>query len=423
MCWVFYLELGEDIIRSSSAASMRPLRYRSTRTLQRRNSDITQTARPESVITDPNPQPILRERYRRGKASGQLEIQKKAAAAKELELATGEIWGDVRSLIDQDLPYEALSQQLLQAQLRLEQAREKINRQFNQGSPQHVRRPTIPAEFGTTDRETIKQPQVEKSQPVVQETESRWNVKDKRLEIKEKVKAKEAGIKKKAKEEKSNNEKAKNEAKNEAKNDKARVEKARVEARNEARNGKAENEKAKSERINIEKAKAGKAKAEKVKAEKPKTKLKAQKAVLSNAEAGRKAGGENVNVQAAAEGAAPEQPSPSERAKEAARHRELILPKVRAGHQERESILVRNSTIGRIAEEPDEPAPERPRLDRPWPVSCGSIPFSTRVYKTHICKEVLDEDETGYTEEVSFNYITLGGGDRACPYYTYAVHY
>lgn len=331
-----YLALGEDISRSASAASMRPLRYKSTSSIQRRHSGIPQPTRPENTRRDSDPQPMLRERYRRGKKSGQLEMQKKVAAVKELESATDKIWGDVRSLIEQNLPYEVLSEKLLHAQLRLEQTSENISRQYGQGNPQHVRQPSVSAELEAIKRGAIKQPQIEKSLVVVKETESKGKSKDEKPKTKSKGKTKEVETKKKTKDEKS------------------------------------------------------------------KTKVKAQKAVPSDAMTEVKVKEENVMKQAAQETAL-EQPSPSERAIEAARHRELILPKVRTDHVERGSLLVRNPTIGRIAEESDQPAQERPKLENFWPVSSGSIPFRTRVYKSNVCKEVLEEDGVEYTEEVSFN--------------------
>lgn len=261
-------------------------------------------------------------------------MQKKVAAAKELESATEQIWGDVRFLIEQNLPYEVLSEKLLQAQLRLEQIRENISRQYGQGN---VGKLTVPAAIKATERGAIRQPQIEKSLVVVRESEAKGKPKDEKPKTKSKGKSKEAETKKKAKDEKS------------------------------------------------------------------KKKSKVQKAAPSDTETEDNVKEENVRIQAAAQETALEQPSPSERAMEAARLRELILPKVRTDRVERGSLLVRNPTIGRIAEESDQSAQECPRLEKPWPVSSGSIPFSTRVYKTNVCKEVLDEDKIEYTEEVSFN--------------------
>lgn len=331
---------------------MRPLRYRPTGSLQRRNSGIPQLARPESTRRDSDPQPtrrdsdlqpMLRERYRRGKTAGQLEMQKKVAAAKELEFATDEIWADVRSLIDQNLPYEVLSEQLLQAQLRLEQAREKIGRRFGQGNPQYGKQSSITAERGA-----IRQPQVEKSPVVVRETEPKGKAKD------EKPKTKDG-------------------------KSKAKDEKPKTKAQGKAKD--------------LETKK-------KAKDEKPKTKAKIQKA---DAEAKEEVKAEDVKIRV--QEAELERPSTSERAMEAAKLRELILPKVRADHPERGSLLVRNPTIGRIVEESDQPAQEQTRLRGSWPVNRGSVPFSTRVYKTNVCKEVLDEDGIEYTEEVSLSSI------------------
>lgn len=259
-------------------------------------------------------------------------MQKKVAAAKELESATEKIWGDVRFLIEQNLPYEVLSEKLLQAQLRLEQIRENISRQYGQASSQHAGKSIIPAGLKATERGTIRQPQIEKSLVVVREKEAKGKTKDEKPKTKSKGKSKEAEPKKKAKVEKS------------------------------------------------------------------KKKTKVQEVAPSDTETE-----ENARIQAAAQETTLEQLSPSERAMEAARLRELILPKVRTDRVERGSLLVRNPTISRIAEESDQFAQERPRLEKPWPVSSGSIPFSTRVYKTNVCKEVLDEDEIEYTEEVSFN--------------------
>lgn len=292
---------------------------------------------------DSDPQPMLRERYRRGKTAGQLEMQKKVAAAKELEFATDKIWADVRSLIDQNLPYEALSEQLLQAQLRLEQAREKIGRRFGQGNSQYGKQPGAAAERGA-----IRQPQVEKSPVVVRDAESKGKAKD------EKPKTKDGKPKTK-------DEKPKTKAQGKAKD---------LETKKKAKD------------------------------EKSKAKAKVQKA---DAEAKGKVKAENVKIQV--QEAALERPSTSERAMEAAKHRELILPKVRANHLERGSLLVRNPTIGRIVEESDQPAEVQTRLEKPWPVIRGSVPFSTRVYKSNVCKEVLDEDEIEYTEEVSLRSI------------------
>lgn len=326
-----YLVPGEDINRSASAASMRPLRYKSTSSMQRRHSGIPQPARPENTRRDSDPQPMLRERYRRKKSG--LEMQK-VAAEKELESATDKIWGDVRSLIEQNLPYEVLSEKLLHAQLRLEKTSENISRQYGQGNPQHMRQISVSAELGATKRGAIRQPQIEKSPVVVKETESKGKSKDEKPKTKSKGKTKEVETKKKTKDEKS------------------------------------------------------------------KTKVKAQKATPSDTVTKVKVKEENVMKQVAAQETA--QPSSSERAIEAARHRELILPKVRTDHVERGSLLVRNPTIGRIAEESDQPAQERPKLENFWPVSSGSVPFRTRVYKTNVCKEVLEEDGVEYTEEVSF---------------------
>lgn len=341
--------------------------------MQRRHSGIPQPARPESnrrdsdpqpTRRDVDPQPMLRERYRRGKSSGQLETQKKAAATKELELATDKIWADVRSLIDQNLPYEVLSEHLLQAQSRLEQACENISRQFGQGNSQPVKQLIAPVE---SERGAIRQPQVEKGPVVVRETESKGNPKDEKLKTKAKGKAKEVETKK--------------------------VKEAEIKK-------KARDEKAKEAEIK-----------KKAKEEKSKTKAKIQKVVSPDAEAKGKAKAENVRVE---EEVTPERPSTSERAMEAAKHRELILPKVRANHLERGTLLIRNPTVGRITEESDYPDQEQTRLEKPWPVSRASVPFSTRVYKVNVCKEVLDEDEIEYTEEVNLNSITL--------YYTYAGH-
>lgn len=337
ICVCGYLGLGEDIGRSASAASMRPLRYRPTGSLQRRNSGIPQLAKPEITRRDSDPQPtrrysdsqpMLRERYRRGKTAGQLEMQKKAAAAKELEFETDNIWADVRSLIDQNLPYEVLSEQLLQAQLRLEQAREKIGRRFGQANPQYGKQPSITAERGA-----IRQPQVGKSPAVVRGAESKGKAKDEKPKTKD--------------------------GKSGAKDEKPKT-KAQGKAKDPETKKKAKDEKSKT-KAKIQKADKGKVKAEDV-----------------------------------------ERPSTSERAMEAAKLRELILPKVRTDHMERASLLVRNPTIGRIVEESDQPVQEQ---TRPWPVSRGSVPFSTRVYKTNVCKEVLDEDEIEYTEEVSLGSI------------------
>lgn len=316
---------------------MRPLRYKSTSSMQRRHSGIPQPTRPENTRRDSDPQLMLRERYRRGKNSGQLEMQKKVAAVKELESATDKIWGDVRSFIEQNLPYEVLSEKLLHAQLRLEQTSENISRQYGQGNPRHVRQPNVSAELEATKRGAIRQPQIEKSLVVVKETESKGRSKDEKPKTKSKGKSKEVETKKKTKDEKS------------------------------------------------------------------KSKVKAQKAAPSDAVTEVKVEETNVMKQVAAQETVLEQPSSSERAIEAARHRELILPKVRTDHVERGSLLVRNPTIGRIAEESDQPPQERPKLENFWPASSGSIPFRTRVYKTNVCKEVLDEDKIEYTEEVSFN--------------------
>lgn len=264
-------------------------------------------------------------------------MQKKVAAAKELESATEKIWGDVRFLIEQNLPYEVLSEKLLQAQLRLEQIRDNISRQYGQGNSQHAGKSIIPPGLKATERGAIRQPQIEKSLVIVREKEAKGKTKDEKPKTKSKGKSKEAEPKKKAKVEKS------------------------------------------------------------------KKKSKVQEVAPSDTETENNVKEENAKIQAAAQETALEQLSPSERAMEAARLRELILPKVRTNHVERGSLLVRNPTISRIAEESDQFSQERPRLEKPWPVSSGSIPFSTRVYKTNVCKEVLDEDEIEYTEEVSFN--------------------
>lgn len=264
---------------------------------------------------DSDPKLQLREKLRNGKAAEIMEIQKvEKAEPKEFKSTTDKVWTDIRSLVDQNLPYEVLSEQFLQAQLRLEQAGGKPNKQPNGKGPSSNGHLSIPAELKAVEGKVIGRHHLQKSPTRIKEAESKRKAKD----------------------------------------------------------------------------------------EKTRIMVEVQEAVLSNSEAKRKAGEEKIRVKAAAQKAILEERSATERTKQAARYRGLILPKVQADHLDMETVSEVDPAIDRTIEKSKQAVEEGPKPEVTRPLSTGWIPFSTKVSKVHICKEVLDESKIEYTEEVSF---------------------
>lgn len=203
------LGLGEDIIRSASATSMRPARYASGRNPNRRHSDIIQKPQTENVKRNSDPKLQLREKFHNEKGIEMIGIQKvKRTEAAETNPTAEKIWADMQSLVDQNLPHEALSAQFLQAQFRLEQSRGNTDKQRNGGNPDSIERVNLPIRREAAEQKIAKpkQPQLQKKPSGVKKAESKGNAKNEKARVK--VEVREAALshseaKKKAGKEKS----------------------------------------------------------------------------------------------------------------------------------------------------------------------------------------------------------------------------